>query len=123
MQLAHQHRCADRVVDGGKYTEGKQPDAVLTVAYCDDAFLADAPLDSQDCIIGSGSQSREMWLSLGKYASATQIVVAPPEAGEGRAPVPELNIQIVEIVEARPEVEVLADLLERSLDLAFRLAR
>ena len=88
----------------------------------DHSVAADAALDGQDRVVGMRGQRNQIALLFG------ECVVDDPAGGgvdarigDLAAPIVELRVEVVEAAEGPVEEEVLADVAERSLDLALGL--
>jgi hypothetical protein len=96
--------------------------AVEIAADADHAIVGDAALEREGATEGNRRHGLEGGFLLGK-----RLVHHPPRGGVGPRvgnrvePVPKLDVEVVEIAEAAGEEEVLPDVAEGSLDLAFGL--
>ncbi|CAM4175052.1 hypothetical protein PAYE108092_21000 [Paracoccus yeei] len=131
--LAFQHRVAGDqcailedpdlgrvVLDLDDAPPGGVGNAVLVAAHGDHAFLADPPLDGQNRLIGTGRQGQQLGAFFLKMRVHDLLGRGMQTGiGDGQAPFIELGVQIVEILEAAAEEEVLPHIAEGPLDLAL----
>ena len=110
------------VLDLDDALAGRIRNAVVVSVDRDHALVADPPLHGQHRIVGDCRQSRQAWSFLGKgFVHNAPCRRMDPRICDAGPPAVELGIQIVEVPERPCEKEVLPDVAERALDLAFRL--
>ena len=96
--------------------------AVQVAADADHTLVRHAPLEPEDCLVAGKRQGLERILFFGK-----RLVDHPPgrrmhaRIGNRAEPMPQLTVQIFEVAEGAGEEEVLPDIAERPLNLAFGL--
>lgn len=95
--------------------------AVVVAADRDEAVVADAPFQLEQGVEGHSGQRLQVGLLGGEGLHDDPLRGAvQADVGDGIEPDPELSVQIAEVLERAGQEEVLADVGERSLDLALR---
>ena len=96
--------------------------AVIIAADRDEAVVADPPFQLQERIKRDCRQGLQVRFLGGKCLGDDSLRRRmQPHVGDGVEPVPQLSVQVVEVAERPGQEEVLADIAEGALDLAFCL--